>query len=616
VLDDTRFHLATSIPSGVPADSDHVRTMAGSLRSVAYSELTELRVRVGRGAAALTAKARTGESWSVPLQAADLARVQQALDRVDVRLASPSFRSTNPTVVRYAALGAMIAAGFGGNVSLGLVALLTAWLPGSATLFGLSVALIVSALLDWRDIVSLRPWQTPAAIGLCAVLGLIGAAGSLRGWGEPRPGQRITLVATILGSLTGVAWLVCAFATTENLYWAHNLARGHFSTVLPLTLAAVLLTQGRRSAHGAQAIAALTLVPLLAGSDWFATEVVRDPLLKGDEIPLHDARLEDVAREPIRFVGDVVRLSPSGRRFLVPAEPDGEGQHVVFAAGAFGSGHVEEFTANMATFAGEDHLLMVTSGLDRSQVRLKRLPGGGDEWSLDLPKLAEPVGTVDSGRAMWFVTGREGTRLRRFTGTLAGERTGEMAWRLPETAGSLVRWHVGPGSHALVVEQRMRTTPLSFATIPWAMDWIYEATIWHVAADSEPLKLLDSNASVECADVASVAGQFVCSAGVSGRYFFWSIDPVTGQTRPLGFVRADYMARQISETSATAMSSLGQVVLFFNGSTPIGYRVPFQDGWILGTDGDARMITATWGEVPTLKLSSLIRSSHSTPRRE
>ena len=51
-----------------------------------YQDLAELRVSAAGDARTIAARTRAGDRWSVPIAADDVARVQRALDVVDLRL--------------------------------------------------------------------------------------------------------------------------------------------------------------------------------------------------------------------------------------------------------------------------------------------------------------------------------------------------------------------------------------------------------------------------------------------------------------------------------------------------------------------------------------------------
>jgi Zn-dependent protease with chaperone function len=87
-LDDKRAYWFDGVPADATAESmAALREQATSYRAVAYADLTELRVAVGRGGGrALLARDRAGKTWSMPLRADDVAPAQQALDVLDVRL--------------------------------------------------------------------------------------------------------------------------------------------------------------------------------------------------------------------------------------------------------------------------------------------------------------------------------------------------------------------------------------------------------------------------------------------------------------------------------------------------------------------------------------------------
>jgi hypothetical protein len=609
VLDHDRFHIASAIPAGVPPDPDGLRRYAGSLRSVVYSQLTELRVRVARGSTSLVARTRAGENWSIPIETADLARVQQALDRIDVRLGVPVAPGLNPTIVRLVAVSVMLGASALDEWSLTLVALLTVLLPGSTTCVSLSAAIVVTALLKWRDMSTIASPQLLGAVGAVVAFGVVLAAVSLRRWEPPRPAERINVAVATLAGATLIAWIVLAVAATGALYLAHQTARSHAMVVLPLAAAAILRGCGGFAKRSSPLFAILSVLPFLLGSDWFASTVIRDPLLNGAEITLRRASLREVDRAPVGLPANRVVLSPSGRRFIARSESDGDDRSTLFADGEFGSAETDEFSANAAAWAGEDRLLAVRAHQDRLTVRLAKFPTkAGDDWTIDLPPLVAPIVQFDDGTRTWSVAGLDKSRFRRFAGMVSGERTGDTAWELGDARpGAFVRWHAGPGPYALAVEARARRSPLS---VTWFTppEWIYDTTIWRVGRDRRE-RLLDTVGSVECSDAIDDDGRFVCSAAVTGETFYWSIDPAGGTPRSLGAIHGEFWDSGLSASAVTGyFAPRGPALILFSGPEPAGYVFSWDAGWIAGVDRENRVVTGSADDAKAVRRSEVVEA--------
>src|SRR5262249_38650762 len=228
------------------ADSLHWQESEGVLHVLAYAQLTELRLDApAHGGTRLIALERGGRRWEAALDAAEAARAQAILDRVDGRLAEPAARTHAIPWLQAAGAIVAISAMWAGQLVVVVVALSASIRSTAAFSAAAGAASLGAAALVGRQVIETgdRDGAWPAL--LLTVFGVALLAGAWRK--REDQGSRLVnagIAGLALFAVASVATIALRGGDAVRLYQASvALPSG---AILPLSLAAALAINRRR----------------------------------------------------------------------------------------------------------------------------------------------------------------------------------------------------------------------------------------------------------------------------------------------------------------------------------------------------------------------------------
>ncbi|MDQ3950104.1 MAG: hypothetical protein M3282_07140, partial [Gemmatimonadota bacterium] len=437
-LDDKRAYWFDGVPADATAESmAALREQATSYRAVAYADLTELRIAVGRGGGrALLARDRAGKTWSMPLRADDVAAAQQALDVLDVRLGN-HVREDWATKARVDAV--LLALALVGALDFGWP-----WIPLVVTLVKPSAASVAAmgAMAIGRVVVGALAgtlganalglggaWQV-AAVSMLAMFAF-GVSACHLAWrwagGGAKRSARQSFAFMTLACLGAVLVGALAATTTYGSAGSANVAPLSLPTRGPAPAAAILLLgvgaafltyrdSLRRRSGAALAVLALALGGVgvngqrlfVRGSDpgitWTTgwADVAGRVDLNGSAYRLH--------------------LSPGGQRFAVQAagrrparyEDDGDERAVslwTFTIASIAGARRTTEGFDLA-FVDDERVLVLrpaSASGDSLELSVERAEGSDSvpSWRRTIPAYYAPTLVLDRATGTWRVSGHD-----------------------------------------------------------------------------------------------------------------------------------------------------------------------------------------------------------------
>jgi len=494
VLEDTRSYWLDGVPDGTEAQLTALRDASSSYRAVNYQDLVELRVAAIGDVRTITARARAGDRWSVPIGTDDVARVQRALDVVDLRLgkAGPAPARVTPKAI---ALTAFAVTFFAGQTGVVLVPILLAmWKPSAAVLAALGAMSVVRATIgalegtSWLDMELVR-------VGLVA-LALVGAfaiytAVRLVRAGGARANLRLTMSVLIgLAVVTGAAVVVQA-VQMRSVPVTGARAVGAFATALFGVAAALFTVQSRWSRPAAYAGLALASLIAILGFD-------RRSMSLRHALAEATARATPDSETPLGGQAYSLRVSPDGRHFVAMQSPTfrpGVRARAILVTGRVG-GRPREVVGADAEFVDDARLLMVAA-LDRGvELRLESADSGGVLWADTLKDatMPDPRLTIDRDHASWVIIGtdEDNDRTAVFTGRI-NEKGGTLRASIPDTipmSGEPIVFDAGATlifpsyPNALRAARGQPVPALSLWSVPFFGVDLPAMELWRVHGDS------------------------------------------------------------------------------------------------------------------------------------
>jgi Zn-dependent protease with chaperone function len=435
VLDDTRSYWLDGVPDGTEPALASLREAASSYRAVNYQDLAELRVAVVGDDRLLTARARAGDRWSVPIAPDDVARVQRSLDVVDLKLGrvGPAPTRVAPKFIAVAALTAALLAGQAGVV---LAPIFIAMMkPSASALAALGAMSVVRAMLGgiegsgWID-------EELGILGLVAMVA-IGAFAIYTAARLAKAGQGKAYLKVTLAVLVAVAVLVGAGVAVQlsrgPLRSLGGVSMvGTFGTVLVGIAAALFMVRARWALLTGFATLAVSIVFLTMSVD--LTSVRLRHALTEDT-----AKATDVASTELNGVASGLHVSPDGSHFVAMWSEMGvrpsPRRRASLATGKIGA-RPREIPGTEADFV-DDARLLVMDLLDSTVVlRLENVDDSVPSWADTLTNVSieEPRLIVDREKQRWAIVGTEpdSDRTTVFSGKI-GEKGSARRAAIPDT---------------------------------------------------------------------------------------------------------------------------------------------------------------------------------------
>ena len=438
-LDDARSYWFEGAPADASLDVAELCERATSYRALAYRELSDLRL-VAERPRTIRAADLAGRSWSVGIRDEDVARVQAALDRLDVKLGSPvaepkaSGVATARTVASFLLIAAMLAGIWGTTTIVTFIAVFA-----------------------------------PSVASLAAMAGMaLGAAGLSLASGENAMPHQFAALAIVIGAALWSAWIAWKWhravrdgssreiATRQTVLWTRALfavlAIGVAISLLGLAgvSAPAALIGDPQTASAAIAVLGLGSALLVArGRAWRRAGVCLVALAaagvaagtvgerwstSSNMIAWSSGRLSLVATVPIGSDAHEVSMSPGGTRYLTRRWMGGEDDSDAAYARQIVAGSIplrapaRTFMALDAELPNEHELLVLArAGDDSLELRLERQDADSATrvvWRRALPGLPDAQLMLDAHGTRWIVRGRQSEggrhRLATFSGAIDG----------------------------------------------------------------------------------------------------------------------------------------------------------------------------------------------------
>ena len=515
VLEDTRSYWLEGVPEGTDAQLSALRDASSSYRAVNYQDLVELRVAAVGDARTITARTRGGDRWSVPIALDDVARVQRALDVVDLRLgkAGPAPAALTPKIIAVAAFAVTFLAGQAGVV---IAPILIAMSKSSASaLAALGAMSIVRAGLgaiegsNWFD-------EDLVRIGLVAmvVIGLfaIYTAARLVRAGEATATLRLTMavligVAVLMG--TGV---VMQTIRTPSIPLIGSPVLSGFGTALFGVAAALFTLPARWSRPAAYA-------GLVTAAMFVTLGVDRNALRLRRALTEDSARATPGSQSELTGLARDLRVSPDGSHFLAVRTAMGirpnAARRPALVTGRVGS-PARDVVGIDGDFVDDGRLLLVDLLDSGVELRLEGVDGGAPLWADTLLNTGMTGAriVIDHDAGSWALLGTDesGDQTVVFAGRI-GEKGGVRRAAVPDTIVMTGEPIVFDQGATLIVPSyrtaRREGAPVSLWSLPFFGFEMPAMELWLVHGDSvRPLTSL--RGALQCGN--PLGGVAACSA--------------------------------------------------------------------------------------------------------
>jgi len=555
IIEHDRLTFLWNVGETTAAGSDIV-DRAQRLERLALSEISELRIAAGRsGGLALNAVDRLARRWSMALDAADAARVQAALDRVDhlvVAQRPPRGRIGERLT---ATVTLMMASTFGAFAAVLAPALLVLRRPTRRLMIALATASIGTAVA-----IATNGDEHYTEMLVLAMLAAIAI------WGSRTPGQETIDRVSAWRWIEPLAMLaplaLGAFATavyTRDLYDLHTVLRDQpWLTACAMALAAFLwLSPGTWNRRAASILAVVAAAALLVSSPWFLRGVIRDDLVAA--MPLLSEKtvamtLVDDRTLDGRFSS--IALASDGHTFLLSAdsdddddESDGETFTARHYVAGSSNGWSRAFDASQAVLVDAHRLLVLEHTADGNRLHSADLRSGDVMWTLPLrSKNVLQVQAAEDGR--WRAVTRRGRQTTRIDGHIDSADTQETVWTITAHEG-YADARIGDGPSALGMLTMWREPVLS-GTYHMSRT---TTRLVHVNRDRQTT-IGASRLDVTC-PVAPIGTDTIVCVGFDGRWStIWTFDLASGRMSPVG-ERRDLLWRLRQSTPALVVGRDG-----------------------------------------------------------
>ena len=549
VLDAERVQWLEGVSTRVALEPEAVRAAADSVRSLAYRQLTDLRLVAGvRGATWLKATHRSGRSWRTPIRAHDVAAAQAALDVVDERLAAER-TVTRRRAALLVLFAAAAAAGAWAHVGVSPVIVLAAVVlarPRQSPGWGVGLLILLWALQDAvapeTGIPSVVRTAAAAIMAAAAMAFVIGPAVRRRAALRPTPRETVVVTGALLAFALGLGL---------DLLWVARSAAASIpgwrvdAVALSLLAAAVVVALGRwrRRWITAAATGALGAAIFRWGP---AAVAAWAPLAAGTPLAVHEApvpasQVVALDRSARRLV-----LSPSARQFAVQvgrARPNIPYQVVL---GRFG-GEPQQLSAYDLAFLDETTVLLIGRATGGLELRTRSLePSGALDppgWAISLPAVYEPRLSADGSSRVWTVVGwhPEEADAMSIAGRVGDDRPEVRRWVIPG-ADAHAAFHYLPAIDTAfsVTRARLPHVPALLSRLAGVPEHRWE--LWKLDG-WKGTALAVTAPGLLCLDPLPRDEALLCLARHAAHTVMWSVDGRSGTITELGAIGAFRLAR-------------------------------------------------------------------------
>ena len=410
VLEADRVRYLTKAPASEET-LDGLLAGAASAMALPWTDVGELRVDArGTRVPGLVLADRRGTRWTVALAAADVPRVQAALDAVDERL--PAVLPAGAGRVRLArvvlvALCALLLVALPWSSAL-IVAALALLVPGPAALLASAVAAIAAGLLAAAQGVSTARIALAIAVAGC---GAWLASVAWRWRREGGPDDRI--VHPIAGLSAVIAWTAVVLYAWTDAFALHVAAKAVPAlAILPFaTAAAWAWAREPRFRRGLAVPLLLGAIGVALSTTAWVDVVVRDPLRAGGSgLPVTTARLTAIDRADVDASASELWLSPSATFAIAPEPPDDD-EEDESAPLEFTLGNVDGLRRSVSALAlqvpDDEHVVTIEREGDELAVRMRLVTAPETPtWSARIPASGWGTLGVDPRARRWSCSSR------------------------------------------------------------------------------------------------------------------------------------------------------------------------------------------------------------------
>lgn len=508
VLDADRAYWLEGVPEGTTGELTALREAASSYRALNYGDLVELRVSAAGESRTLAARVRGGESWVVPIAIEDVARVQQTLDIVDLRLGK-AVAGPVPGLTKIIPLAALTAALIAGQIGvLAIPILLAFWKPGAAVFAALGAMSVVRAALGLVEGSSWLDEQT-VRLGLAALaaigVGAMYTASRLAKSGEGKSHVRFVLMTLGVTALAITVALVQMVIRTSTPLVGVSLVSA-LGTLIVGIAATTFLVQARWRLAAALGGIVVGVAVTTVGVDMRAWSL-RRVLTETTASATPDGELD------LGASAGGLRVSPNGEHFLVVRMPVGRRPGSRQAAGPllgrFG-GSVRELSAMAAEFIDDDRLFVIDVIDNGMELRIESVDSAvAPLWADTLAdvSLAATRIVIDRDSSAWAIIGEDtdNDRTTVLAGTIGVKGSTRRA-AIPDTLAMVGEPIVFGRASTVIVptyspQMRGRGVSALWALPLMGMDPL-RADLWRIRGDT--VKHLTSMRGVpQCGDPAN-----------------------------------------------------------------------------------------------------------------
>jgi len=527
------------------ADALHWQESEGVLHVLAYAQLTELRLDTRtRGGTRLVAVERGGRRWEAALDAAESARAQAILDRVDGRLAEPAARSH--AIPWLQATGAVVAisALWAGQLVVALVALAASMRSAAAFFAAAGAASLGAAALVGRRAVETGTidgaWPAP----LLAVLGVALLAGAWRRRGDE--GSRFVDAAmaglAVLASIS-VAAIAWRGADAVRLYQASVALPS--ASILPIALAAALAIRPRRAWRlAAVPICLVGVIAGVAGSGVFLHAFGRDPfLVSAAPLPVYSVSGEPTTDVRLPGLLTDLRLSPHGTRMALLRYLGGARYLTSFSVGIPGSALTPIAAADLL-FLDDERVLAMTVDETRTRLQAMTLATGAVTWERSIDGLAAPRLAYRRASNRWMVSGVDvDGRIVSANGIVGSGGVTRRDWTVASREEIADAWAID-GDTALRAQRTFGFDPLDGGALNLTMAAMLsqmDTRVTRITPRGET-QVAVSRLDTMCSDRALDGERLVCLAYDGTRTHVLAFAPAADAARPIGSIGGRFMA--------------------------------------------------------------------------
>jgi Zn-dependent protease with chaperone function len=515
----------------------------GLTHVLSYGHLTELRLEAhGRRGPRLRASTSAARKWEMTVASADVARLQDVLDRVDGQLGdAPAPRGIPAGVGRLFVLFTSLLVLSLGQIAVSVIALLAWFVPATPLLSAAGAAAIVAAALGLRD--HPASGMSLALITASAGLVLIWLAREARREQSRNPRPFIAVLGTI-------ALLLAAAITLGGFdpIRLHTAARSTPAVVVVWVALAAALACAPGSAAKVVGLAAAVVATaaITIASEPFLDRFGDDPFL------VESQRLRWIVVDPDRAQEFAipqntsgVQLSPGGLSIAALQQSESEDEAPTFQVGPAGGG-LSPLSGDDVQFVDDHTLLIMDSvevGVILRQVRID--PPHEELWRQRVPDLHRGTVSIARGTGQWQVNGFDREEaIVHAEGTIGTSELRERRWPAGYTRGAWIEAMTADGRDPLVIETSFDNGLFDYLSgRAWALGLLLntgnqQSRYWSIG-DNGVKPLGSSRLGASCA--AGLEGALACSVYDGTRTRFFRLAADSGAVTGFGWLEGRFI---------------------------------------------------------------------------